>query len=376
MADIKDLYLGELTPSEVFKELKVRGVPEKEAAVVVGSWILDYFGRGPRRFRYEQPLAANEPECTSQFSRRFHHADWIDGESVVQAELTPGEDGFNQRFHWIEQDIDGLAAEVAKAFACLAELRGQLSTLLEEIKLELNRLNEALGTGGTVVPPIKDPGFFNPHILDFAKFAGTTKFFGKDVTVWNTTGGTFVLPAVQGIGAVDPSTGPRIRRAGDLARYIEETPRIREVFTGAVNRERVMSEFGDDLTASGRPLRELLEVLPMNAEFASLDAMVDAVAERDAAAIRTEGEADPLLIAHFGLNEEATTVAEAPVARLETVPERARRALVAGGVETIGNLAERNPTELADLMRASGVEMSRGEAAEMIGRARTLRRIR
>src|SRR5215213_1453351 len=92
-----------------------------------------------RLFDYQRPFPATDPDCVSTFARSFRHEDWVDGESVVQAEQTSIEDGFNHRFHRIEEDLDALAADVAKAFLCLGEMRGDLRAILDEIKAELNR---------------------------------------------------------------------------------------------------------------------------------------------------------------------------------------------------------------------------------------------
>jgi hypothetical protein len=44
------------------------------------------------------------------YNRAFAHQDWIDNEDVVQAE---GENGFNVRFHAVEDELD----KVGDAFA-------------------------------------------------------------------------------------------------------------------------------------------------------------------------------------------------------------------------------------------------------------------
>ncbi len=43
------------------------------------------------------------------FTRQFSHRDWIDNEDVVQAE---GENGFNVRFHAIEDDLNEISTVV------------------------------------------------------------------------------------------------------------------------------------------------------------------------------------------------------------------------------------------------------------------------
>jgi hypothetical protein len=115
-----------------------------------------------RTFSYGETLPANEAGCAPVFARSFVHVDWIDGESVVQAEETSIEAGFNNRFHKIEDDFDAMNTDVRKLFECLAELRHDLAARLEEIRVELNRINADIaeccgketgtGTGPVVVP--------------------------------------------------------------------------------------------------------------------------------------------------------------------------------------------------------------------------------
>jgi hypothetical protein len=89
-------------------------------------------------FTYAQPVPETDANCKTNFTQSFHHKDWIDGVDVVQAQQTTDEDGFNLRFHRIEQDIVGLASDLANAFTCIAALRSQLFEVLNEIKNQLN----------------------------------------------------------------------------------------------------------------------------------------------------------------------------------------------------------------------------------------------
>src|SRR5262245_22170296 len=117
------------TADEIFNLAIDKGISRSDAAVLVSGWIFENFGRTARTFNYAQAFAAVEAECVARFARSFQHADWIDGESVVQAETTTVEEGFNLRFHRIETDLDALGADVSRAFACLAEMRRSLRSL-------------------------------------------------------------------------------------------------------------------------------------------------------------------------------------------------------------------------------------------------------
>lgn len=94
-------------------------------------------------FDYQTNFPAQDSNCVSKFARLFQHLDWIDGESLVQAEETPGvEKGFNKRFHEIERDLDLLGDDAKQAFLCVTQMRGSLRSLLDEIRTELNRLSQ------------------------------------------------------------------------------------------------------------------------------------------------------------------------------------------------------------------------------------------
>ncbi len=113
-----------------------------------------------RVFTYSAPVSATQPAgCQASFTRSFVHTDWIDGESIVQAEQTTIEEGFNSRFHNIENDLDALATDIAQAFVCLGDQRAAISKALDEVRAELNRINadiygccEKSKSGGFVIP--------------------------------------------------------------------------------------------------------------------------------------------------------------------------------------------------------------------------------
>src|SRR5687768_6954850 len=92
----------------------------KTTQLALANVIFETYGRSKRRFSYSESFAESAPACVSDFTRGLQHQDWIDGESVVQAGQTAAEQGFNLRFHQIEDDLDALGANVDKAFECMA----------------------------------------------------------------------------------------------------------------------------------------------------------------------------------------------------------------------------------------------------------------
>ncbi len=91
-----------------------------------------------------EELQSLNPETDDlEFERTFEHTDWVDGEDVVRAE---GEEGFNTRFHKIEQDLDALG----KSLDFIKRTRGELAALLQKIKGEFADMQ---GTRELSFPP-------------------------------------------------------------------------------------------------------------------------------------------------------------------------------------------------------------------------------
>lgn len=370
------LKIGDFSASDLFTQITAAGVSQSQAAVLVGNWLLETAGRSQRVFSFKTDFPADDPDCAFDFQRGFQHQDWVDGSSVVQAESSPSEEGFNARFHDIEQDIDNLSSEVAKALLCLAEMRRDLRAMMDEVRTAINLLNgdvfDLKGKPGTVGPFETLPGR-----LDLTpKFVGVTKFFDKNVNVWQTADGIVMLPGVIS-GGLDAASNPRVKRAGSIARFIEDEPAFRQFFSNQpVTKERIITQFGDRVLPDGGTVREAVAILPDNARFNSVEALVDGIADREAAAIRTAGADVAVITAALGVGEEVTTVGEASVSRLEAIPPDARTALAAAGIDTLEKLSQATPADLATRLRASGVTATAGEAAAWTASARTLVRVR
>jgi hypothetical protein len=372
------LKIGGISASDLFTQITATGISQAQATILVADWLLENAGRTQRVFNYKTDFPAVEPDAAFDFERIFNHQDWVDGSSVVQAEASAGEEGFNTRFHNIERDIDNLGAEVSKGILHLAEMRRDLRVLLDEIRSEINLLNKDvfdLSRGDTGFPP--RPLEPLPGRIDLGpRFVGVTKFFDKNVNVWQTTEGLIMLPGVT-TSTLDPANNPRVRRASSFARFVEDEATFRPAFAGQpVTKERVLEQFGNRPIGEDLFVRDAIAILPAGARFNSVDALVDAIAEREAAALRTSGEDVAAISSALGVGQEVTNVAEAPVTRLEGIPQATRAALVSAGFDTVDKLSRATPAELATRLQAAGVRASTGEAAEWTASARTLVRIR
>lgn len=372
----KGMTLAGMKVSDVYEKIVDKGISASEAGILVGGWIFENFGKVKRKFKYKEEFPEVDPACGAEFVRTFMHQDWVDGEDVVQAEKTTGEDGFNDRFHRIENDIDALGIDVAKAFACLADMRKSLRALLDEIRSEINLINsdiheccakEETGLG-------KIPAYGG--LIESGVFLGTSTLADKPVSLWRTAQGIMMLPAISKVG-VDAAIGKRALQAGSLGRYIAETPAVRLAFKDKpVTKKEFLEKFGKESTKDGRSIREVLDILPPAARFGSLDIMVDTVAEREAAALRTTKGADAAIAAIFGLETEVETVAGASVDKAEAIPPKVRTALMRTKIDTMKKLADAKPELIIRALKREGIAVSRGEVSEWRGMAKTLVRIR
>ncbi len=354
---------------DVFNEITKAGISKVDAATIVGSWIIQTAGRAPRRFEYQTDFPGTDPGETSQFTRTFVHQDWVDGEDVVQAEETTGEEGFNLRFHRIEADLDACGRDLATTFLALANQRAALRQLLDEIKTEINVINASLAQ--LTAPPGRPP--IGPVFggIEPGTFVGATSFFGKAVNVFHTDQGTVMLPAISGV-QIDPTDNPRVQRVTDFGRFLTDD-RVTQFFTqtGTVNRDKFIAKFGDEKLDSGALVRDVIDILPPEANFTNSQTMLDGLASREGAAIRTSPIEGQSIAASLGI-DPTTTVADAPVDRIESIPTDSRNALVAAGVTSVGALAKANPALIATELHNRGLDATGRDAAGWVAIAKTL----
>jgi hypothetical protein len=350
--------IGNLSVQDVYTTVVQKGLTESQANAFVGEWLLVNAGKAKRLFNYSQTFDAVDANSKSSFARGFVHQDWTDGESTVQASETPDEAGFNRRFHRIEADLDALGANVALAFTSLAEMRQQLKNCLEEIRVELNRINADLDSRSNL-----GPIGINPNVLQAGSFLGKFKVNQNDMQLWQTASGMIMLPDLQVIAAPIWSD-PRTQRAAKLSRYVEENAQVRATFPQAVNKKDFLAKFGNDKLEDGSSVRDLVSMLPDDGAYASLDAMGTDVMSREAAALRTTpGSKDAAALA-LGLSRESGKLDSASVDQFGTLSTQARSALARNGITTVGQFAALSTDRIAEVLKKERVQdVSRGDIA-------------
>lgn len=371
MAAINTLDLGGMTPDVVYQKLQQEGVSQVDASLLVSGWIYQNFGNVQRTFAYAVPFDAVDTNCAAAtFTRSFHHADWVDGESVVQAQQTTGEDGFNFRFHQIETDIDGLAAEIAKLYVCVAEMRSELHDRLEELRTEINRIDGdvfALQQKGTASPagPSRYTG-----LIDSPNFIASTTLGKANVTLWQTQSGILALPATVPL-AGDPVTDQRVQDAADFGRFMAENADAQAAFgTTGITKAAFVAKFGTQTTASGKTIADTLADIPDTATFTSAQALADALSQTNAASI-TASTANLSGVMGTALGTTTANAANAGVDTLTSLTPQARSALAAAGIDTVGKLAAANPADVSKAL-TSVPGVSKGDVGAIVSTAKTI----
>jgi hypothetical protein len=373
--------LVDLTATEMIGLIAEEGVSASDAAVLVGDWVLELGGKAKRTFKYQTDFPESDSACASDFARTFEHQDWIDGESIVQAEQTTVEEGFNVRFHRIEADLDALGADVAKAFLCLAEMRASLRALLDEIRSEINRLNSDVHEcctrdtppGGGLTFPI-DPGTFGVA----RELMGVTKFLDEDYMVYNIGGRIemfpVVLPPDEG-RVINPLDDDRVKKAADLVAVFEDEEVKAHFENNPLTKKEILEHFGDKEVREGVMVEDLVRVLPAGETFTSPTEMIKAISSREAAVLRISGRGEAIA-AHFGVGDDVGLISDAPVERLGLLSPEASKVLAESGFDTIGRLAEADSRTIASALGNVGIDVSVGEVSTWTATAHTLSSIR
>ena len=353
----------------LFTFLRDTGAAEDTAGLLISEWLAENLGKRRRSFQFRTDFPEAMAECAAAFERSFAHTDWVDGESVVQASETPTEEGFNKRFHAIEDDLDAVKQDLLTAFACLAEMRRTLRAMFNELVTEINTINSLIDTGPTV-PTF--PTF--PGVVNQGTFAGTVKFMERDMALWNTPQGLFMLPATP--QPAPDLRNPRFDSAGILQGKFLEQADIAQTFPDKVPVKDLVEKFGDEVLSDGRTVRDVVNILPSDFVAANLGDLVDQVAEREAGAIRTEVGATNAITSNLGISFGNEAVATAPVANATFVPQDASTVLNNAGVSTIAELANADPVKVQKQLATAGVAVTPATVAGWQGIAKTLTKLR
>lgn len=373
---VDTLQLDGMAISDVMKSIRDTGVGDSEASIILGNWLIQQGARQQRVFNYQTDFPAVETDCVETFTPTFHHTDWVDGESVVQAQQSAGEEGFNSRLHKIEQDFAAVRTDLGQVFACLANMRSEIRSLLDELRTQINLINADLfnlaqGRASYEPPSFSPVSYIPPFDATNAHFVGSTKYFDKDVAVWQTSQGTIMLPNVTPTPS-NPASDPRVSGTASLAKFMTSNPQFLQQFGGkTVSKADLVKNYGTQTLDNGMTVADAVSILPDTASYPNSDALVSDLAERQAGAIRSSGGSD-VVNAALGVQGAAGAASSAPVTNLPGLSSSAAAALNKGGITTIGQLAAANPTDVNKALSTGGVAMNSGDVAATSALAKTL----
>jgi hypothetical protein len=222
-------------------------------------------------------------------------------------------------------------------------------------------------------PWVKQP-FIAPFDAASARFVGTTKYFDKNVNVWQTSQGTIVLPSVTPTPS-NPSADPRISATTGLAKFMATDPQFLDKFGGKpVTKADLVKNFGTQSLDNGMSVADAVTILPDTASYANSDALVSDLAERQAGAIRSAGAID-VIHASIGVQGPAGAAASASVANLPGVSSETAAALSKSGIKTVKDLAATNSADVAKALKTGGITTSAGDIASVKAMAITLNQL-
>jgi hypothetical protein len=143
-----------------------------------------------------------------------------------------------------------------------------------------------------------------------------------------------------------------------------ENPRVQQRFPREVSKAEFVRTFGREEVADGQFVRDVVKILPEGGRYESLGGLLQDVANREAAALRTSDMGETTIVSAFGLDVDVKTVSDAPVERFATIPPAARAAMSNAGINTMGELAKADANELAGVFEREGVAADANDAAE------------
>jgi len=405
------LSINGISAEKVYETVRDAGINDADAKILVSNWIYQNYLTLSRSFSYGTAFPASVPDCVpTPFARTFVHKDWVDGEDLVQAGESANDVGFNVRLHEIEHDLDSLGAKLATMVECMSDMRTSLRKMFDEIAAELNRIdNDIAGTvkGPTVVGPsvggylpgnytggyqygppnigVNPPIYTNPNYGfpghygpmppgtdgdPLLNYLGTTIYQDKAVSMFNTSKGVVILPAID--VSTPANVDRRVTSAGAVSRAITENEQLGQAIRGGVSKKELVERFGDMTLSNGQTLQQALSVLPMDAQYETASSFIQDLSGRMASALQSTTGLSRQLAATVSAPAGVTDFASVDISGMKELPPAATSALRKAGISTIGQFASLNQKEVSEIIGRTNANLSEGEIAGVFGTAQTL----
>ena len=363
----------------VAKSLLGAGLSNAAIAEIIGGWFVGVTGAAePVPFRFTTDVEASDPACAVTYGRDFAHTDWIDGESRVQAGMTPEELGFNARFHGIENELDAIAQQFQDLGTCARAIRSDLVGVVKELEAKITALQNEIHARRQEEKPVPGPKFLGTATVEdkqilITQFDDQFKFVGFQEQ-------PIRIPDVRGpVNPVEPVRPDWL---------IDVTAGLSEVLTQP--EVEVLWEPGEEVTVgdlranpataaitlpTGNTLGQVLATMPADTAFSSpteavtliMEHLVAGLSEDAATEVRTE------VVTGDAVGRTGGALLNSSVTGLG-LDEDTTRAVVEAGFGTVGRLAGASPTEVATALRAHGLAPE--AASQVVARAVVARAVR
>jgi hypothetical protein len=165
-----------------------------------------------------------------------------------------------------------------------------------------------------------------------------------------------------------------------MSRFIAENyPRIEhELTAGPVTKSAFLQHYGNLTAENGDTVSNLLASLPADSVFTSVDAIPDALAQREAETVQASSGVAAILAQAFGVAIPAGPIAAVTVGKFVAMPANLRTSLPVVGIKTLANLAgatSATVSRLATKLKQNNVAISLGDLAQFAGEAKVLVRL-
>lgn len=356
-------YINGVSSLAVTKTLKESGIADAAIAEIVGGWFVGATGSvNPAPFRFATDVQGVDPHCAVTYDREFAHVDWVDGESRVQAGMTPEELGVNARFHAIENEFDAIAAQFRGLGSCAAELRSDLVGVVKELEAKITALQNEVQGLRREQKPAKQPA-----ILGTVSIAGKEQFitqFGDDfkfVEVQTVPLRDSIGPVVYPEHTYEPDRIDADRIIDVVAGMEEvfERPGVREILEGpepvtAGDLRRVAS---DVILRSGHSLGSVIATLPAEAEFTDANDALAKITEHLVSELPqgTATELKTTVLTGDAAARTGTALLDSGVSAVALDPATTG-ALDAAGIDTVARLSSSSSRDIAVALESAGLD--------------------
>lgn len=385
-----DFTINGVSSKNVVKTLKESGLKDSVIAEIVGGWFVGVTGASnPEPFTFVTDVESSDGKCTATYKRTFAHTDWVDGESRVQAGMTPEELGFNARFHTIESEFDAIALQFAALSQCAKGIRDDLYGVTQELEAKItalqNEIHERKQEDDKSTPPIiVGTGTYDDKEILITKFGDDIKFIDTGIkNIIKNPRGPVINPAgptPDHVFGGSPVYDPETMNPNEVLELVKDLnvvfaqPKFQELFAGGgkVSVGTIRTKGSNVVLESGMPLGSVLATFPANTTFSSPADGVSMIIEHvvgDLPAETAKGVKTKVFGAGAAPSGAAVTKS-APTA--VGIDNETSHVLVNAGYSTVGKLAAASPGEISGVLAAAGMDANAAGgilAAATVGKA-------